>query len=152
MSLRDAEKGLQVLRGGPDMSGAVLSRRGTADGVARILGILGILRAEHNASFVPSSARGCMGKGAASFWLGLGGRDKHMSVCQSVFPRPLRVSLKHKLGSLMNLFPSCWPLLQNDIVNQAKIQRHSQGRVTWPLCECRGTFNGECSPLQQRDK
>lgn len=61
----------------------------------------------------------CKGKGAESFWLWLGGWDKRTSVCQSVFPRSLRSSPKHKLGSLMNLSPSHGPLLRSDIVNQA---------------------------------
>ncbi len=99
------------------MTGTALSQQETADVVVRTLDILGILRAENNASFVPTWLEG---RGAESFWLELGGWDKHISVCQSVFPRPLRTSLKHKLASLMNLFPSHRPLLQNDTVNQAK--------------------------------
>lgn len=133
----------------PDMSGTVLSQRETADWVARNPG--------HPASsgqhvLCAVQCTWLEGKGAKSFWLGLGGWDKRISVCQSVFPWPLRTSLKHKLASLMNPFPSHWPLLQNDIVNQAKYRGIRRGRVSRPLCECRGTFNGEWALLGHRSK
>lgn len=83
------------------------------------------------------------GKEAGRFWLWLGGSDKHMSVCRSVFPWAIRTSLKHKLGTLMSIYHWQWPSLQNDIVNQAKY-RGTPG-VRWSLCVCRGMVNSEPS-------
>lgn len=52
------------------MSGTGLPQQDTTDWVARTLGILGILRAENNTSFVPCHAHGWRGKGLRAFGLG----------------------------------------------------------------------------------
>ena len=68
MSLKDAEEGLQVLRGRLIcLQRCYRSRRLQTEWQG---GTLGILRAENNAAFVPSSAHGSRGKGLRAFGSG----------------------------------------------------------------------------------